>query len=96
MTGSELISAERRRQMEVEGWTPMHDDEHTLWQLSRAARCYVLPGISRQTPCRPEWPWHTGFWKPSDDSVKNLVRAGALIAAEIDRLRRLEKKERKT
>lgn len=34
------------------------------------------------------WPWDAVWWKPSDDPIKNLVRAGALIAAEIDRLQR--------
>lgn len=33
------------------------------------------------------WPWHPGYWKPSpDDRVRELAKAGALIAAEIDRL----------
>lgn len=34
------------------------------------------------------WPWDVSWWKPSDDPVENLVKAGALIAAEIDRLQR--------
>lgn len=34
------------------------------------------------------WPWDAHFWKPCpDDRVRELVKAGALIAAEIDRLR---------
>lgn len=32
------------------------------------------------------WPWSDDSWKPSPDPVRNLVKAGALIAAEIDRL----------
>jgi hypothetical protein len=33
------------------------------------------------------WPWHPNHWKPSpDDRIRELVKAGALIAAEIDRL----------
>jgi hypothetical protein len=33
------------------------------------------------------WPWAERFWKPTpDDRVRELVKAGALIAAEIDRL----------
>jgi hypothetical protein len=33
------------------------------------------------------WPWHPDYWKPcADDRVRELVKAGALIAAEIDRL----------
>lgn len=29
------------------------------------------------------------WWKPSDDPIRNLVKVSALIAAEIDRLKRL-------
>lgn len=32
------------------------------------------------------WPFDRDSWKPSDDPVRNLEKAGALIAAEIDRL----------
>lgn len=32
------------------------------------------------------WPWESEAWKPSDDPVRNLEKAGALIAAEIDRI----------
>ena len=34
------------------------------------------------------WPWEKKDWKPSGDPIKNLVKAGALIAAEIDRIQR--------
>jgi hypothetical protein len=34
------------------------------------------------------WPWHPNHWKPTEDRVRDLVKAGALIAAEIDRLQR--------
>lgn len=34
------------------------------------------------------WPWDRDFWKPSDDRIKELKKAGALLAAEIDRLQR--------
>lgn len=40
-----------------------------------------LRGFSART-----WPWSDAAWKPSPDPVRNLVKAGALIAAEIDRL----------
>ena len=32
------------------------------------------------------WPWSPDDWKPTNDRVRELVKAGALIAAEIDRL----------
>lgn len=36
------------------------------------------------------WPWEQRWWKPDPDRIRNLVKAGALIAAEIDRLERLK------
>jgi len=33
----------------------------------------------------PSWPWAQTAFKPSGDPVRNLEKAGALIAAEIDR-----------
>jgi hypothetical protein len=35
------------------------------------------------------WPWDEEWLKLSPDPIRNLVKAGALIAAEIDRLQRL-------
>ena len=85
--GATLIAAERQRQITVEGWTPEHDDGHTGAQLALAAATYVLfGGVS--TDCPPlMWPWSSSWWK-GQDRLKSLVKAGALIAAEIDRLQR--------
>lgn len=94
-TGAELIAAERRRQVEAEGWAPEHDDEHTKAELARAAHRYLTRAIDRSGwPLGGfgslGWPWSESWWKPSDDPIRNLVKAGALIAAEIDRLQRAE------
>ena len=35
------------------------------------------------------WPWDVRYWKPEVDPIKNLTKAGALIAAEIDRINAL-------
>ena len=83
--GAELIAAERLRQVTAEGWTPEHDAEHTDGSMVRAAVCYASYGQKASAPY-PLWPWADSWWKPSDDPIKNLVRAGALIAAEIDRI----------
>lgn len=92
-TGAELIAAERQRQIEVEGWTPGHDASHLNGDLARAALCYAVAGMpgydtpaSRKDGPMGGWPWNEEWWKPSDDPIRNLVKAGALIAAEIDRL----------
>jgi hypothetical protein len=93
MTGAELIAAERKRQIEVEGWTAEHDDDaHGPGSLTNAAIAYAghartMVGKANLFP--PQcWPWDRRWWKPSDDQIRNLVKAGALIAAEIDRLQR--------
>lgn len=85
--GAELIAAERRRQVEAEGWTPEHDAEHTEGDLIEAAIAYAVEAAP--TPLAPEgwpWPWHADYWKPTADPARNLIKAGALIAAELDRL----------
>jgi len=89
VSGAEFILNERRRQIREEGWTPEHDDCHREDELTAAAACYLYAGSRLPKPLRHPWPWPTGF-KPSD-RVRNLVKAGALIAAEIDRLIRFER-----
>ncbi len=86
--GAGLIAAERQRQIDAENWTPEHDDTHTIGELVDAAVCYLRHGLDAEMPVVWPWPWTEDWWKPSDDPIKNLVRAGALIAAEIDRLTR--------
>lgn len=86
MTGAELITAERQRQINVEGWTPEHDARHDGQELVAAAVAYASVGDYHHGWVPDFWPWDDAAWKPSDDAVRNLVRAGALIAAEIDRL----------
>ncbi len=91
-TGIELIAEERERQIEEEGWTPGHDAKHTNGAIAQAGACYALfsvrPSLLSQTISGiPRLlPWQNKWWKPSDDRIRNLVKAGALIAAEIDRL----------
>ena len=84
-TGIELITDERKRQIEKEGFTSEHDDTHINGELSQAAICYAQ---SHRVAVPYGWPWANEWWKPSDKKVDNLVKAGALIAAEIDRLNR--------
>lgn len=82
MSGVELIAQERQRQIDVEGYRPEHDRHHCNGELVDAAACYLAPRLADKY-----WPWHRSYWKPSPDNrVRELVKAGALIAAEIDRL----------
>lgn len=83
--GVGLIAAERRRQVEAEGWTPEHDVE-----LAEAAVSYALvgsTGVNRRQLAEELWPLEPAWWKPGDP-IRNLVKAGALIAAKIERLKR--------
>lgn len=84
-TGAEQIAAERQRQIDGEGYTVAHDAHHgDMGALPRAAAAYALNGILFLPGL---WPWDDQFWKPVPaDRVRELVKAGALIAAEIDRL----------
>ncbi len=89
--GTDRIAAERKRQIEQEGWTPEHDDEHDGGELLQAALCYASAARYGAIPGEPPhgWPWESDSWKArSNDAIRNLVKAGALIAAEIDRLQR--------
>lgn len=99
-SGVELIADERLRQTSQEGWTPEHDDKHRGKQLAKGAESYLCAwtfpdkSATRDEPVRPawSWPWSMKWWKPSNDPIRNLVKAGALIAAEIDRLQRKQAK----
>jgi hypothetical protein len=92
-SGVELIAAERARQISQEGWTPEHDDEHTDATLGRAAITYIIAADQDRMfeSAAVHWPWDMDWYKPSSDPIRNLVKAGALIAAEIDRLQRATK-----
>ncbi|MDM4787468.1 hypothetical protein QT523_14180 [Pseudomonas aeruginosa] len=79
------VQAERRRQVEAEGWTPEHDDLYCAAELPRAAAAYILSGANDEAPAI--WPFSAKWWKPRDARA-NYMRAGALILAEIERLDR--------
>ena len=97
-TGAELIAEERQRQIEKEGWTPEHDAEHNNNELAVAAASYAMPQAARTYMIVPDgqylpifWPFDARWWKPCpDDRIKELTKAGALIAAEIDRLLKIK------
>lgn len=92
-TGIEIIAEERRRQIEKEGWTSAHDQDHDSCELAFAAATYALPPHTQTRRILKEhlWPWEPRWWKPSDDRIRELAKAGALIAAEIDRLQSIPK-----
>jgi hypothetical protein len=91
----ELITAERKRQIEKEGWTIQHDDTHAYGELAKAASTYMQHAAgNHQVPqgfawARAHgWPWSSRYWKPSTPE-RDLIKAGALLAAEMERVLRL-------
>lgn len=96
LTGIELIAAERERQITAEGWTFEKEDLMTSRQLTSAAMCHlsVLTLLSKDHILFHErfWPFPLDEWfAPGSvplSRIGTLSRAGALIAAEIDRLQR--------
>lgn len=103
---------ERQRQINAEGWSAEHDDEHDGGALIEAAVCYASHAAARgwtfataPDEYRSEWPfpkdrkvfghgdvtwpkgWSWQWWKPKDPR-RDLVRAAALLIAEIERLDR--------
>lgn len=89
------IKAERERQVMEEGWTEDHDDAHENGELMAAADCYAPREghpVHPATPVPATWPWEPSWWKPRD-SRRNLIRAGALVLAEAERLGRKLRRE---
>lgn len=91
--GLEIV-AERKRQVDKEGYDTERDDEYTEEQLARAAAVYALPNteglVENESTLDLKhtlWPWNN---KPklAKDRRRDLVRAGALIIAELERLDR--------
>lgn len=96
------VAAERRRQAEPrpdgEGFTAAQDDGYINGELARAAACYAHPdrpmlaGYRDRLPPRPAWwpeRWSAFWWKPKDRR-RDLIRAIALLVAEVEQLDRAE------
>ena len=89
--GETLIAQERARQ--AQRYTATHDDTHKGGELARAAASYLWHSLTTQKTGRqcasppPGWPWSQLEFRPANE-LQTLVKAGALIAAEIDRLAR--------
>lgn len=90
MDGVERIAFERDRQRGM-GFTAEHDDAHNDEELGRAGAYYATPASMRDDIVASVWPQGWEF-KPSFNRRYELERAGALIAAEIDRLDRMDER----
>ena len=99
-TAIELIADERARQINIEEFSNTSDDYQTKGQLAVAAACYATPPYNRHSVLlgfssvfEELWPFKMDWWKPTrEDRIRELVKAGALIVAEIERLQRAAKK----
>jgi hypothetical protein len=98
MTILKEIAAERVRQIDKEGFDTNHDDHHSDGSLSLAAMCYCMSAAIaartnpseeqyKVTPKAEFWPWSLHWWKPKSPR-RDLIRAAALIVAEIGRIDR--------
>lgn len=85
------IARERHRQIHEEGFDASHDDRNTEGELAMAAAHYALrpalSGLLYLWPCTWAKQWNK---KCKYDRIRQLEIAGALIAAEIDRLLRAD------
>jgi hypothetical protein len=105
MTGVDLISQKRWEQVNKHGFNRNHDDKHTDGELTAAACVYadmanyhgemdLFNGSGKAKVHIPrdfKWPFDKKYLKLTpNDRVNELSKAGAFIAAEIDRLNRLD------
>lgn len=90
------VLLERYRQVGREGWSAEHDDKYGRGELARAAAAYatyaghaevVREAFSAGDP-PAAWPWDAEWWKPAAEPRRNMVKAAALMLAEIERLDR--------
>ena len=90
MTHGEVsVLMERARQVTNEGYTEQHDDKYERNELLGAAICYLQHDVFSLTQgtVPAAWPWAPKTWKPKGYR-QNLIRAAALILAELDRIDR--------
>ena len=90
------VLTERRRQITAKGWDHDHDDAQRNDEIAAFAAVYAMPEGARDWPAK-----ETGFgrtfaealipfcWEPKfGDRRRDLVKAAALLVAEIERIDR--------
>ena len=99
----QMVHDERFRQLIQEGHTRAHDDKHTEGQLALLAAAYALSSVPEEhQDFRHDEAYgelmalleddYGRSFKPKDP-IRDLVRAGALILAELERRLRAEEKQ---
>ncbi|KFB95117.1 hypothetical protein GTGU_04709 [Trabulsiella guamensis ATCC 49490] len=86
------VLAERHRQQSVKGFSVQQDDTYIEGELAAAAISYIEPMEAGNY-----WPadWPAASFKPSDYR-RNLVKATALLLAELERIDRQQPCEGET
>lgn len=93
LPGAAAITRERQRHIRTEGYDAAHDDEHGPQIILQAGLAYATHasaqlhgwGTAPEHRLAPtHWPFDADTWKPDDDPLRNLEKAGALIAAAYD------------
>ncbi len=79
---SEIIG-ERHRQITHHGYSQESDLRWKNGELAMAASVYSLPPEKRRMDL---WPFDKQFYKPDSNRRTELIKAAALIIAEIERL----------
>ena len=87
--GTAAITLERLRQIGSEGWSADHDDTHNRGDLAIAAASLILHGTDVGLDCETPDAWGL-VAKHGGDTLRCLEIAGALSAAEYDRVLRRE------
>lgn len=84
--GAELIASERYRQIKEEGYSHAADNREDVMNFILAAEAYINSAEGFAVPQGVQiWPWEDKYFKPRQ-MKQDLIRAGALIAAALDRL----------
>jgi len=99
-TALELITEERQRQI-AKGYTASHDDDLIGGELAAGGGCFALyagwqsPGCDvedlakeKRSIAGSDWPFERASFRPDENPIANLAKAGAMIVAEIERLQR--------
>ena len=97
-TGIELIAAERQNQIDKHGFTGQHHADHPEWydnfQLQYAATTLLMHEFEEVVDTKDHLPdgWDQDWFDKlnAKQRTERLIIAGALIAAELDRLNATE------
>ena len=83
-TAIDLVKKEREKQISKHGYTTAHDRQHPKKAVLYGALAYLNSVIYSPTVGTEDWPFEEESFKPEGD-IKNLVKAAAMIIAEIDK-----------